>query len=244
MRYPALVSRISGDASAALAPRSPHERPGSQRFRGDDGSMIVEAAFITPVFFLLLFGILEFSAMFRDYLTLGNAGVAASRAASIAANDKDADYTVLQAVKKESSAFPSGQINRIVIFKAGSSTDTATMTAAGCKTANVGTYNGGSVTAPATGSCNVYKAADLSKTPESPPGTPTGYFRCTLPTALDQYYCPTGRKYAASNAAGHGPPDYIGIYLEINHNWITRLFGNNVTMSNYTITRIEPKSAA
>ena len=43
-----------------------------QRLRGDDGAALAEAAIASPVFLLMLFGVLEFGGAFRSYLTLSN----------------------------------------------------------------------------------------------------------------------------------------------------------------------------
>ena len=57
-------------------------RPGASA--GDRGvRSIAEAAILTPLYIVFIFGILEFGGAFRDYLTLNNASGAGAREASI-----------------------------------------------------------------------------------------------------------------------------------------------------------------
>ena len=65
---------------------------------------MVEAAFITPVFFLLIFGVIEVGGAYRDKLTVSNAVTAGARTGSAAADDSYADYNILQSIKKAVSA--------------------------------------------------------------------------------------------------------------------------------------------
>jgi hypothetical protein len=55
-------------------------------------------------------------------------------------------------------------------------------------------------------------------------------------------WCPTGRKIAATNDAGGGPPDYLGIYLRVDHHYLTGLFGKVKTVEQTIIIRLEPQS--
>lgn len=73
-------------------------RPPRRRFRGERGSVLVEAAFITPVLFFLMFSVLEFGMAFKDYLALANTSRDGARAASIVGNDTSADFEILQSI--------------------------------------------------------------------------------------------------------------------------------------------------
>ena len=127
---------------------------GRARCRGDRGAIIVEAAFVTPVFLVLMFGILEFGGAFRDYLTLNNAASSASRQASISANSIDADYQVIQAIKKQTAAMPPGEILNIVIFHPATPSSDPT---ASCMAGNPSSGTGAYVDA-----CNTYTSAAFS----------------------------------------------------------------------------------
>ena len=82
----------AGRAAPARLPGHPQamshrSRTASRRGRNDDGATLVEFAFVAPIFFLIIFGILEFGLVYRDLLTTQDAVNDAARAAAIAANN-------------------------------------------------------------------------------------------------------------------------------------------------------------
>lgn len=201
--------------------------PAPLRFRGDGGAIIVEAAFLTPLFVLFIFGILEFGSAFRDYLTLNNATGAGAREASIAANNEGADYEIVQAIKSASVALPSSEILHIVVFHPSAPDGVPT---ASCKAGNPSVGTGGS---SFTDACNTYTS------------TAFGWSSTSLnwgcgATAADRYWCPTARNYALTGA--HSPPDYVGVYIQVLHPYITGLFGSSILMAKTSVIKIEPQS--
>jgi len=200
----------------------------ARRVRDDRGAILAEAALITPVFIALIFGIIEFGGAFRDYLTVANSASQGTRMAAIQGNTATADWTILQAVKKASGAMPQSQIDRIVIFKATGASSTVPPI---CKTASSGNSTVGT-------ECNIFLPADiaLGTMPVTwvCPGTAS---QASNPIA---YWCATNRKV---NVAGSGgPPDYVGIYIQTTHPWVTGLFGRNVTLSDTSVTQLEPQN--
>ena len=188
------------------------------RARGDRGVVLVEAAFISPILFLMIFSILEFGMAFRDYLALANSTRDGARAASVYGNDIYADYDILQEIASSSDLIDRADIERIVIFKA--SGPNASVPEA-CKPASV------------VNSCNSYTAAALDYAQSE--------FGCRTDRDLDRYWCPTaangqtGRKTKVSD-----PPDYVGVWIQVRHLWVTGLFGRSLTFRDETVMRIEP----
>ena len=133
-----------------------------RRLADDSGAVMVEAALVTPLLVFLLFGTLEFGLLFRSYLTLNNAAQGGARAASIAGNQLDADYKILQSIKKESGAIQRSSVQRITIYHAANTTDEPT---AGCTT---GTPSAGSGSPSWTGACNVYTCGGPDRRPRPP----------------------------------------------------------------------------
>lgn len=186
---------------------------------------MVEAAIVTPVFFLLLFGVFEFGSAYKDKLTVTNATTSGARTASAAADDAYADYNTLLAIGKALAAAPKNSVQRIVIYKAAVAGEAPTPT---CQT---GTAYAGTGTAR-TGACNVYTLASLSQ-PKANFGCQTGY-------NLDRYYCPTSRVVALSTTNG-GPPDLIGVWISMKHDYYTKFIGTSVMLTDQTVIRIEPR---
>lgn len=82
--------------------------------------------------------------------------------------------------------------------------------------------------------CNVYTGTDLNQ--------PQTKFGCgTSPPTLDGAWCPSSRKVNQSQANG-GPPDYIGVYVKLQHKYYTRLFGTSADLTGQTVIQIEPRS--
>lgn len=192
---------------------------GPRRARGERGTVLVEAAYITPVLFFLLFSILEFGLAFRDYLAVANTTRDGARAASVYGNDRSADFDILQTIANASNVIQRRDIERIVIYKgSGPNSTVPTSCANGTPSAN----------------CNVYSvgALDLAESE----------FGCRSDRNLDRFWCPITRKNAVQGA--NGPPDYVGVWIKVNHDWVTGLFGRSLTFTDSTVMRIEPAASS
>lgn len=176
---------------------------------------ILEAAFVTPVFVALLLGVCEIGLAMNDYLALASSVRAGARVASASGNDVLADHGILVALDRESSALGRGQIDLIVVYKP------ATFGDAPSTTCQAGT--------PVTGVCNVYQAADLAR--------PKTDFGCQVARNLDKYWCPSSRKTSLSGSGS----DYVGVWMKIQHPWITKMFGNTKTLTDMSVVRLEPR---
>ena len=54
---------------------------------------------------------------------------------------------------------------------------------------------------------------------------------------LDRYWCPTDRKNSLSGTG----TDYVGVWMKIEHPWLTKMFGNTKTLTDSSVIRIEPR---
>lgn len=180
----------------------------------DRGAVLIEAAFVTPVFVLLLFAILEFGFGFADRLGTEDLSLSAARIGSASGNDTLADHSILKRVK--GSTFTTGAIDMVVVYKA---------------TGPNSTVPSNCLNASQAGSCNRYLPSQFS--------LPETKFGCG-PLAIDTAWCPTTRKTALTGA--NGPPDYIGVYVSVSHPTITTAFGQKWTFKFDSVIRVEPKS--
>jgi hypothetical protein len=192
------------------------------RRESERGSALVEAAFITPIFFSLIFGILEFGLLFRNELTTNNAAQQGARAASVGGRSPDADYLILRSVDHGLSAMGLETLDYVVVFKA---TGPDTPVPAACLTASQSNL------------CNRYTAADFYKEIDDPgTGADTGNFRCGV-ASVDRFWCPSSRVSDLASA------DYVGVHIQTRHRFITGLFGDGRILSDTTIIRLEPDEA-
>jgi hypothetical protein len=225
------------------------------RARSHRGVAIVEAAFITPVFFALILGIFEAGLYMKDYLAMSNSVRAGARSASAGGANALSDmYTIID-IDNESAALGGDQLGYIVVYKA---------TGPGAGPTDVGGPQGGCKSGiPVTGVCNVYDDDDILKAraqakelADQAAAAEAGisrtldeskmWFGCVTsgPNANqspDRFWCPGERKDARSdnNQAG---PDYVGVWMKVNHAWVTRMFGTNSTMTDQSVIQIEPRS--
>lgn len=195
-----------------------------KRNRGERGASLVEAAVVTPVLLLIIFGIFEFGFFFRNYLAVSNGARDGAREASVAANVADADYRVMRAIERATAALPDDAIETIKVYEATDPEDRASDV--GC---------GG--TSSVVGVCNVYVASDLTRdVTQWGCQTVAGGDPVDSP---DRFWCPTDREVSIGTGL-----DYVGIEITVSHDYITGLFGSSTTFDDYIVLKVEPQSNA
>lgn len=217
----------NGRTTEAARPRHPSWLARVRaKTRESRGAAAIEAAIVTPVFFILVMGIVEIGLAMNDYLALSSAVRAGSRTASASGDDLYADYNTVRRILRESTALSEDDIQAIVIYKApgfgaGPWTD-ATDPDVSCTSRSV------------ADECNHYTAADWNRPKEqwgcqlSAPGGPSP----------DIAWCPSDRKVSLMS----GGSDYVGVWMKIEHKWVTKMFGNAVTLTDQSVIRLEPRS--
>lgn len=88
------------------------------RRRGSRGAVAVEAALITPLLMLLLFGIVEFGLLFKDYLAVTSASRAGVRIASAEPRLATFAQHAADQVMREGAALSANNVQEIWIYKA------------------------------------------------------------------------------------------------------------------------------
>lgn len=189
---------------------------------GERGAALVEAAFLAPVFFLMLFAVFEFGFLVRNSLATTNASQEGARAASVHGAGPETDYLVLQTIKHGISAMGHESIEYVIIYKVDDLT--APAPPAGCHTASQNDV------------CNRYGSADLDLPLFRTDGTNTEHFRCH-PNAKDRFFCPTDRKAGIAD-----PPDLVGVFVQTRHTYMTGFLGDSRTLDETTVIRIEPEA--
>ena len=193
-----------------------------RRCAGDNGTALVEAAFITPVFLYFIFGLLEFGLLFAKYQALSNMTVYGARAAAINGKSDTSDYYILQAVKNAHGFANINDITRVIVWHAVTAYST---TPATCLSGV------GSSTSP---ECNIYTPASFS--------LPITDFNYSIDfSAPDQNWPGNNRKDVNIWPAG---ADFVGITVVYNHKWLTGLFGTNKQLTDTSVFRIEPHSVS
>lgn len=208
---------MSADSSSVQAPRVRTAWGRRLASRGHErGAALVEAAIVLPVLITILLGVIEVGFIFKDSLTISSAVRAGARIGAVDGTNTLSDYDILMAVKSGSSALPSNAIQAVVVYKA-STTSSALPT--GCSSGS-------------TSSCNYYTGTFVQSAFTSASfGCGTG--------SVDSNWCPTARLNHQSD-----PPDYVGVYIKINHSYFTGFFGAGPkVMTDKAVLRIEPTDA-
>lgn len=182
------------------------------------GVTLIEATLVTPIFLMLIFGVIELGLAMNDNLALSHSTRAGSRVASASGNDLFADYGILRSVARESSAIPRNQVKLVVVYKA-----------AGIGAPPSSTCQAGTAVA---GECNVYTPTDFSRAKES--------FGCGSGEP-DASWCPQDRWVTLTSAR---QPDYVGVWMKIEHPWVTHMFGNTLTLTDSSVIQLEPRGRA
>ncbi len=180
--------------------------------RGERGVALVEAAIITPLLLMLVFGIIEFGFLFKDSLTLANGSRAGARVGSAAGTDPLADWSILQAVKGATGSLT--HVQAIVVFKA-SSANGAVPSAC---TNGTGVF----------GLCNAYDANDMNV--DKTTFQSAGYTK-------DDNWASSSRSTSLSTAAG---PDYLGVWVKAQHTSVLTIVVPSRTITDTVVMRLEP----
>lgn len=199
-----------------------------RRRREERGAVAVEAALVLPMIILLIFGMIEFSLMLRDYVAITSATRTGSRLASAAAGDgsggcdSSIDGTgcvpasvpkvALSAASTMQNALggvPANSVNYILVYKANST----------------GYPGGDGNSDPTVCSANCVK---FTWNPNAN-GTGKGAFRYS-----------SGSWNSTSINACVNNQDSVGIYLNVTHRWITGLFGTSMIISDRSVMKFEP----
>ncbi len=207
MRRQQQQERGSSDRSTGRSLRS--------RRRNSRGAVLVEAAIVAPLFFVMVFGVLEYGMAFYARLTVQNMSLNGARTASAAGDDLNADFRILREVNDSRTTLSTGSITHVIVYKASGPNDSVPT---GC------------LAASSSGVCNRYTGSDLV-------GLDEDDFKCDDSSDLDRAWCPHTRSVVLASPG----PDYIGIYVRATHDPITGFFGDEFVFTTDTVMRLEPR---
>jgi Flp pilus assembly protein TadG len=203
----------------------------SHRLSGDQGTVLVELAFIAPFLVLLALGILEFGTAFREKSNLSAALQSSARIEAGTGAGRLADYYALQSFYALTRQSSNVTVNKVVIYRT---------TAAGGAPLDPTCFT--LATGSSAFNCSVYTWTQITQIGQDPAGGPisttdfgTSGSTCAA-TAWDVNWCPLNRKVDQAD-----PPDYVGVYVNATYKSQTGLLPTTVTMTDRAIYRIDPK---
>ncbi len=193
---------------------------------------MVEAAIVTPVFLLILFGLLEFGLLARSELTTTFASRDGGRVASVYSNDANADFWILESIKHSIDPLGEENIDYVVVFRVENVGDEMNPL---CHTQSV------SAASDPVRPCNRYTQNEINLPLYYADNvTPTGFWGCDVVPgkAVDDAWCAKDRETSLSAGL-----DLIGVYVNAKHFYITGFFGDERPVDDVTIIQIEPEEA-
>lgn len=211
-----------------------HRRGWRRSGRGERGGVLLELALVIPFFTTLCLATLDLGLAWRADLNLANAVRTGNRVAVARGTASDADHSLLVALGSALGRIPPAQVRTIVVFR---SSDPDGTVPPGCLTASARATGGSGADG-----CNVYTATELTTALASPANPPAGFSGTCPGSRRDRFWCPTSR----DNEAGLGGTglDYLGVYLEVEHQTATKLFGATMTIDDSSVMRIEPEAGS
>jgi Flp pilus assembly protein TadG len=173
-----------------------------RRRTGDEGAVAVEAALVTPLIVLLLFGTIEFGLALKDWLNVTSAVRSGARIASAEPRlSSYADDTMTQV--KNALVANNPPVATLIVYKADA--------------------DGNALGAASVAACTVcvkYTWDQAGKTFATPAA---------------------GSWPATSHNACFGEQDRVGVYLEITHPTVTKLFMESLSIADKSVMSFEPQ---
>jgi Flp pilus assembly protein TadG len=213
----------------------------TRRAHGDQGAVLAEAAILTPVLMLLIFGILEFGLLFRDYLAISDAVSDGVRWGALQGDDVryitdpddddvevavTPDYSIVAAIREATSSLPKDSIERIVVYRTGATRFGSAMEQLpdACKTGSSSTAD----------DCNVYPGNEAFLAVQN---ADFDYFDCTTNASSPECGWPQDQR---DDGPAASQIDHIGVYVKLDHDLVTGFFGNDFTLERAQMSRLEP----
>ena len=188
-----------------------------RRRNNDTGAVAVEAAFIFPVFVLILFGIIEFSLFLRDHVALSAAVRSGARTASAEPRMDTFATDAASAVLRAGTGMPFSSVQEMWVYEANPLGYPA---------------NVGQGQLARNSSANTFTTCTSN---------------CLVFTYSDSTFTQTAGEWdeAEINACpGDIDMSNVGIYIRANHRFVTGMFGTSVTITNHAVLRFEPIPAS
>lgn len=193
----------------------------ARRGGGDRGAALIEFALVGPILVLLALGILEYGNAFRQANAVEQAVGQATRAASVQANSRWADYEALQVLRSSTAPLQGIEIEWVSIFRVETSNTSGTVPEQ-CRSRSVSNL------------CNYYTGAQLESLSLAQfPGTNSSP---SCGAGLDARFCPLTQRHRTTE-----PPTVIGMHVAVTYSPVTGIIpGTTLTMERSAIYQVEP----
>ena len=211
------------------------DRLRSRRDRSDCGAVLVEFAASVILLVTLAFGTVEFGLAWQDRNTLQTATRAGVRVGSNLGPASDTDYNVLLGVRSAITDLDVSNVTMVVVYKATAAD--GTIPTACANLTPPATLTATSVIAGPTDYCSAYSGAQLAALGTTITSTSFGCAVGATTGKLDCGWKPGTRQNLLSQGTG---PDYLGVWIKVKHDFVTKLFGATMNLTDSAVMRLEP----
>ncbi len=201
-----------------------------RRKRREDGAVAVEAALVIPILCLLVFGMIEFAFIMRDYASVASMSRSGARLASTSAGTGPATcYTYTGAPTCTSASAPAAaQLAVDAIQRSGTVADPTAINYVIVYKANDNGFPGTLNAIPNTGCGGASNCVQFNWVVSQ------GAFRYAGGSWNSQSIS------ACFPGTSATPLDKVGVYVATTHQMMTGLFGTSISISNRTVMNFEP----
>ncbi len=204
----------------------------TDRRRGERGAVAVEAALVTGVVFLMIFGIVEMAFLMRDYVGVTSASRVGARSASTGASAGSCTADPGDLVKCPPHGVPElAQLAADAIASAGTVLSRDSIDYIMVYKANAAGYPGSWTEMPplsgCTTECVAYRWSDHQ-----------ARFRYVQGSWDSRQINACARPRPPFNA----PVDSVGVQVVVDHAFLTGIFGRSMTLSDHVVMKFEPLS--
>ena len=196
-----------------------------RRGRGERGAVLVECVLIFPLLMMISLGVFDVGLGWKASLTVSSAARTGARVASNLGVASSADKDSLASIAAALGSVDDSEIDVVVIYR---STAANGDVPAGCLTTAVRSAGGSAALR-----CNVYDVTGLNAA-----ATSTAY-NGNCASSRDRFWCPSTRANSQILTAGM---DFLGVYVRLNHDTKTKIFGATMVIDDQAVMRVEPNA--
>jgi hypothetical protein len=178
---------------------------------------------------LLFSAVVDLGLAWRKSVEISGTVRSGVRVTSGLGDDRSSDVETLRALNAGIAEVGSGSVRRVIVYE---SATAGGAVPAQCLSVlpNAGTGAG------VDDLCNVYAPAQLASLDATRFG---GSLALCEPDDWDRFYCPVNDREARQGAVNG--PDYVGIWIEVDYQYLFGVLGNGLMLRDSTVMRIEPQ---
>jgi hypothetical protein len=191
---------------------------------------MVEFALVVGFLALMFTAIVDLGLGWRKSIEVSGTLRTGVRVTSGLGDDRPADLETLRALNAGIAEVGSANVRRVIVYE-------STSVGGGVPSQCLSVVPDPSAGAGVNQVCNVYAPQQLAGLSAARFG---GSATACEGDDWDRFYCPVSHREARQGSANG--PDYVGIWMEVDYEYLFGVLGDGLTMRDSTVMRIEPQA--